>query len=66
MTQLTPPRILRLPAVTQYVGLSRSSIYRLMEKGLFPQSIRLGLAAIGWDERDISIWLERKKHTQLH
>jgi prophage regulatory protein len=53
-------KINRLPVVEDKVGLSRSSIYLRMSKGLFPQSISLGGGrAIGWLESDIDEWLEQ-------
>tara|TARA_R110000851_G_scaffold280799_2_gene434158 strand:+ start:2916 stop:3104 length:189 start_codon:yes stop_codon:yes gene_type:complete len=53
-------KIIRLPAVKDQTGLSRSSIYLRMSKGEFPQSISLGDRAIGWLEADIEQWLEDK------
>jgi prophage regulatory protein len=53
-------KIIRLPAVIDKTGLSRSSIYLRMSKGEFPQSISLGDRAIGWLEADIEQWLEDK------
>ena len=53
-------KIIRLPAVKDQTGISRSSIYLRMSKGEFPQSISLGDRAIGWLEADIEQWLEDK------
>jgi len=52
-------KVIRLPAVKDQTGLSRSSIYLRMSKGEFPQSISLGERAIGWLEEDINQWLEQ-------
>lgn len=52
-------KIIRLPAVKDQTGLSRSSIYLRMSKGEFPKSISLGDRAIGWLESDINEWLEQ-------
>ncbi|WNC70913.1 AlpA family transcriptional regulator [Thalassotalea psychrophila] len=52
-------KILRLPAVIELTGLSRSSIYLRMKNQIFPQSISLGDRAVGWLEEDINQWLER-------
>ena len=38
-------------------GLSRSSIYRLMRLGLFPEPIRIGVRAVRWNEADVASWL---------
>ena len=49
--------ILRLHAVMQRTGLSRSSIYHKMSIGEFPQSINLGLRSVGWLNDEISDWI---------
>lgn len=54
-------RILRLPAVTARIGLSRSTIYAAIAVKEFPQPIRLGERAVGWLESDIERWLEVRK-----
>lgn len=41
-------------------GLGRSSIYKFMEEGRFPQSISLGARAIAWQQSDIEAWIESK------
>ena len=52
--------ILRLPAVKERTGLSRSSIYLRMTNDDFPTSVSLGGRAVGWLEADIDSWLEQK------
>ena len=51
-------KIIRLPAVKEMTGLSRSSIYLRMSNGVFPKSISLGGRAVGWLEADINSWLD--------
>lgn len=51
-------RILRLPDVERCVGFKRAHIYSLMGQGLFPQSVRLGPRAVGWDSLAIDEWVE--------
>ena len=53
-------RILRLPAVKELTGLSRSTIYLRISKDEFPSPISLGGRAIGWVEEDIDLWLTQK------
>jgi prophage regulatory protein len=55
--------ILRLPAVKQRTGLSRSTIYLRVNDGTFPKPIHLGERAIGWVETDIEQWLEARIKT---
>lgn len=49
---------LRLPAVQQRVPYSKSSIYSMVEKGLFPAPHRLGARAVGWLEHEVNLWIE--------
>ena len=51
-------KILRRKDVEEIVGLSRSTIYKLMSTGAFPRSIRLGQRAVGWRLSDIEAWIE--------
>ena len=53
-------KILRLPAVKEQTGLSRSTIYLRIKNGNFPKPISLGDRAVGWLEKDIEDWLEQK------
>ena len=41
-------------------GIGRSSIYRLMRSGLFPEPVRVGLRAVRWNEAEIASWLESR------
>jgi prophage regulatory protein len=54
----TPDRILRLPAVLDRTGLSRSSVYRRIQEGTFPKQIALGARSAGWRESSVSAWME--------
>lgn len=56
----TPTRILRLPAVLNRIGISRSSFYVLIENGEFPKPINLGARSVGWLESDAEDWLSAK------
>ncbi|WP_422775430.1 AlpA family phage regulatory protein, partial [Pseudomonas aeruginosa] len=42
-------RILRLDEVETKSGFKRAHIYNLMKKRQFPQALRLGVRAVGWD-----------------
>ena len=48
-TQHTYDPLWRMRDVCHQVGLSRSSIYRLIDNGDFPQPIPLGKNSIGFD-----------------
>ncbi len=50
-------RLLRRPEVERRTGLSRTSLYRLMREGVFPEPIRVGPRAVRWPESEIAAWL---------
>ncbi len=52
--------ILRLPAVKERTGLSRSTIYLRMTHNEFPKPISLGGRSVGWLEQDIDEWIVTK------
>ena len=59
-TPVLPPnerRILRLEEVEAKSGFKRAHIYNLMKKRQFPQALRLGVRAVGWDSSEIDQWM---------
>ena len=52
--------ILRLPAVKQRTGLSRSTIYLRVAEGTFPRPVSLGGRSVGWLENEVQEWLQRR------
>ncbi len=50
--------ILRLPAVLNRTGLSRSTVYLMISRDEFPKPVSLGERAVGWIESEINQWLE--------
>ena len=56
--------ILRLPAVLKQTGLSRSTIYEMIDRGDFPQQVKLGRRAVGWIAEDVSDWIQSRVASQ--
>ena len=50
-------RLLRRTEVEVRTGLSRTSIYRLMREGRFPEPLKIGSKAVRWPESEIADWL---------
>ena len=50
-------RILRLKTVLDRTGLSRSTLYRKIERGTFPMQVRISERCVGWREAEIEQWL---------
>lgn len=53
-------KIIRLNAVVDKLGLSRSTLYNLMKTPDFPQKLKLSSRAIGFYEIEIDQWLESR------
>jgi len=63
-------RFIRLPEVLTRTGYGRTTIYRKMEDGSFPRSVKLGgppidpnvfdSRAIAWIEDEVEQWIESR------
>ena len=53
-------RLLRLKQVVLKVGLSRSQIYKLIAKGLFPEQTKIGPKISVWPEHAVDQWISRQ------
>jgi prophage regulatory protein len=52
-------RLIRLAEVKRLTGMSRSTIYRWMSAGNFPQSYPLGGRMAAWSQTEIDNWILR-------
>ena len=52
------PALLRVPDLTEMLGVSRKTIWAWRRAGTFPEPIRLGDRLIAWRPEDIDDWLE--------
>lgn len=62
-THATPTverRILRRDEVERKTGFKRAHIYSLMRDGKFPQALRLGIRAVGWDSVEVDQWIAER------
>ena len=57
MDTATNDRLLRLSEVQTRTALGRSTIYRLMRNGDFPEPLKIGARAVRWRESEIEEWL---------
>ena len=69
--KLTPQkRFIRLPEVLSRTGYGRTTIYRKMEEGTFPRSVKLGgppidpnvfdSRAVAWIEDEVDQWIDSR------
>ena len=45
-------------------GISKTTIYRLMRSGEFPEPVRVGVRAVRWPEAEIAEWLKGRPRSQ--
>lgn len=51
-------KLMRLPAVIERTGYSRSWIYELINQGQFPKPVKIGIRAIAFIESEIEEFLQ--------
>lgn len=54
-------RIIRVSELSKIIGMSKASIYRLMNSGLFPKAIKLGVNSVGWKSYEVMDWIESRE-----
>ena len=52
-----PDRILRLNAVLNRTGLTRSTLYRKIQQGTFPKQVAISIRCTGWYESAVAEWM---------
>ena len=50
-------RLIRLNEVLVMTGLSRSGMYRSIEKQQFPSLVPIGYRAVAWVESEVQDWI---------
>ena len=50
-------RLIRRKEVQAKTGLCTSSIYALMKKGDFPQSLQISIRRVAWIESEVDQWI---------
>ena len=55
-------RLIKIKKVTHDTSISRSYIYQLCKKGLFPKSVLLvpGGTAVAWVEGEVHKWIDQR------
>ena len=53
-------KIVRAPELQEWIGLSRSTVWRLVKAGEFPAPIRLHGNAVAWREQDVNEWIKSR------
>lgn len=59
-------RLIKLREVMNSTGLARSTIYKYIKDGSFPESVNLGVRSVAWVEDEVQDWiLERIEERDL-
>jgi len=53
-------RLLKLKTVIEITGVSRSHIYALAQKGLFPKPVKLTERSSAWVEAEVLAWIDTR------
>ncbi len=58
-----PPndRALRWPAVRNIVNVGRTTAWRLIKRGSFPEPFRISPGCVAWSELEIQEWVRARK-----
>jgi prophage regulatory protein len=65
-SQDTQVLVVRMSRLVEMIGLSRSTIWKLLSEGKFPNPIRLGSRSIAWRINDIEEWLQSRQELTTH
>lgn len=57
-------RLLRLPAVLDQTGLSRSELYRQVADGRFPKPVSISERLRAWDHNEIAAWIRARREAR--
>lgn len=52
-----PDRIIRSKEVQEMTGLSRTTLWRMENKGEFPRRVNLGVGSVGWRLSEVKEWI---------
>lgn len=57
---LAQDRLIRLPEVESVTGTKKSTIYKLVRDGSFPQPVRLSARMVAWSEVAVQAWIRAR------
>lgn len=52
-----PARVIRVDEVMARTGLSRTTLWRLERRGVFPARRQLSPGTVGWIEAEVEVWI---------
>ena len=54
-------RLLRVSTLSEQLGISRTTLWRMVKDGTFPAPRRITAGVKGWLPKDVDEWLERQE-----
>lgn len=57
-----PDRIIRAKEVQDMTGLSRTTLWRMENKGTFPRRVSLGVGSVGWRLSEVKRWISEREN----
>lgn len=55
-------KMLRVREVLDRIGgVSRSTLYRWIDAGLFPRPVKIGPHAVAWRDSDVDKWMDARE-----
>ena len=63
---MNKPTIERLPAVLHRLGVSRSTLYKLIQEGKFNAPVKLGPRSVGWLSTDADEFIAARVQASRH
>ncbi|EGG9814475.1 AlpA family phage regulatory protein [Salmonella enterica] len=58
---MSDKKLLRWPDVLHITQISRSTVWRMMQRGAFPKQVDVGTHCAVWDAEEINRWVEERK-----
>jgi len=59
-------KIQRRNKVLERTGITaNSTLYYLIQEGLFPRPIKLGKRSVGWKKSDVDAWIDSLEYTTI-
>jgi len=57
-------RIIRPLAAAEFLGISKTGLYRLVNKSLLKKPIKLGIQASGWTEQSLLDFIKERQNAK--
>jgi prophage regulatory protein len=55
------PELIKISEVCSLAGVSRSCVYRWIQRGGFPRPVNIGVKCSRWDKADVMAWYVSKR-----